>query len=69
LVKGKLMNYPTEVKIIFHLTLNLLEKDEQFDRQLLEALRELCDEGKLDNAEAIETSLEQITALGVTSNE
>lgn len=54
------MNYPKEVQAIFDLTLRLLEQDEQFDRNLLADLGQLCTKGHWERESAISAVIEQL---------
>lgn len=56
------MSYPKEVQAIFDLTLSLLEQDEQFDRELLEKLRELCANDQWDEEAKISEAIDQMVA-------
>lgn len=56
------MSYPKEVQAIFDLTLSLLEQDEQFDRELLEELRELCAKDQWGEETKISEAIDQMVA-------
>ena len=56
------MSYPQEVQSIFDLTLNLLDEDEQFNRDLLTRLRELCRTGEWEDEVAITNMIDHLIA-------
>jgi hypothetical protein len=56
------MSYPKEVQAIFALTLSLLEQDEQFERNLLRELRELCGNDLWDEQTKISEVIDHMIA-------